>query len=265
MLKICSLLLIGSLIALSGFGQNGYLDFIQNDNDIQWAAGYDQVMAITPKIRKFGIKQFMLRKLEREGCIDQYVIENGEINKRLFCKADSGRALRTITTAINPYEYISDWYSYGTPPLNSSPFFINEKQCNCYQVLSANKFDVYQLKQVIYYKNAQLYIKNILVTPLCLQTINDTTQPSQLIWNAGFSTCFNNQDIPLTPSLKKQCVDLGSSEQLYNFSTAIANNMPAEIFTLKNPEFSHHLYEDILRKKLIKVWQNKLKHDTMKK
>jgi hypothetical protein len=254
MVKITGLMLVGSLIALTSFSQNGYLDFIQNDNGIQWAAGYDQVMVITPKIRKFGIKQYMLNKLERQGCIDQYIVENREINKRPFCRADSGLILRNIKTAFNPYEYMSNWYSNGIPLMNSSPFFINEKQCNCYQALSANKFDVYQLKQVVYYKNAQLYIKNILVTPLCLQTINDTTEPRELIWNAGFSTCFNNLGKALTPSLKKQCVDLGNAKALYNFNYNIPNEQTdIEIFTTPKPIYFHHLFEDIQNRKITAV------------
>jgi hypothetical protein len=251
-MKYCLVLVI-SLFSITSFCQNSYLDFIQSDNNIQWAAEYSQVFEITPKIRKYGIKQVLLKQMGKYGCIDSYYIESEEIVKKIFCKTDSLFGTSLFTSNANPYKS----YLNNLNIDSEIPFIANEKKCDCSSNYQDHKLDIYKLLQVTYYKNSKLYIKNILVTPLCLQKIIDSAKGREFVWETCFSSCFNTSDNSLIPQQKKRCIDLGSYEQAYDFNYDIKKqNADAKVFTLKNPVFFRHLYEDILGKKITVADEN---------
>lgn len=242
--------LLINLFSITSFCQSSYLDFIQSDNKIQWAAEYSQVFEITPKIRKYGIKQVLLKQLEKNGCFDNYYIENGEIIKKRFCKTDTTLITNSFISNVNPYKS----YLNNLNMDNESPFIANEQRCSCNSNQQDHKLDIYKLMQVAYYKNARLYIKNILVTPLCLQKIIDSTEGQKFMWQSCFSSCFNNADNSLLPERKKICIDLGSYEQGYDFNYDVTKQSAnAKVFTLKNPVLFRHLYEDILSNRITVV------------
>ena len=250
--------IIFSFIAVHCLAQeNGYADFIQNDNKIQWAAWYDQILEITPRIKKYGIRQILYRQMQQKE-IDKYVAEkNGDVNIQ-----SPGRNLQlpsdTLEKDFNPYKH----YLYNGYPGNESDFIINEKNCSCTGDASTNKFDIYKIRQVIYYKRSKLYVKNILVTPLCLKNgVGDYYNDSfKFVWQSSFASCYNLSEDSISAVKKKTCIDLGNSEQLYDFRFKITGeNNKVNPYLLKNPLFSYHLYEDIVNNRLTVVdYQNKV-------
>ncbi|HTB52711.1 MAG TPA: hypothetical protein VK718_08045 [Ferruginibacter sp.] len=244
------LLIILCSISVVTFAQTSYTDFIQRDNKIQWAAQYDQILEITPKVRKFGIREILIQQLQKDSCIENYRIENDKIILSKFCLGNKLTSTDSFASDINPYLKYTNNYNLG----NTTPFIMNEEKCACTSDLKGNKFDVYKLTQIPYYKNARLYIKNILVTPLCLKRMIDSIEPQQFIWSTAYSSCFNDSDISLTTAKKMRCIDLGNSEQVYNFKYDVMNDSSnMKVFTLKNPWFSFHLFDDMLSGKVTVV------------
>jgi hypothetical protein len=245
--------LLLAILSIPVFAQKeaAYKDFIQQDNKIQWAAEYDQLIEITPTIKHYGIKEVLFKQLQKNGCISNYRIDNDSVIKTKFCLADPSLLTTYFITNDNIYHsiYINQ---YSTN--SESSFIINEKKCSCIGKYQKNKFDVYRIKQIIYYKNAKLYIKNILVTPLCLKDVIDTNNFQQLLWQAAYSSCYNDSHKILTTAIKNKCIDLGNAEAMYNFNYDVtSDSLPATVFTKKNAVFSHHLYEDILNNKLTAI------------
>ena len=228
--------------------ENGYADFIQKDNKIQWAAWYDQILEITPRIKKYGIRQILYRQMQQKD-MDSYVAQkNGDVSIQHY-KKDQSILSDSFVSDLNLYKrYLDNGHS-----VNKSDFIANEKNCSCTGASTTNKIDVYKIRQLLYYKNSHLHIKNILVTPLCLKrVIGDYYSNSfEVAWQSSISLCYNDSADSLTTLQKKKFIDLGNSEQLYDFRFDITNeNGKVKPYTLDNPLFARHLYEDILNNKV---------------
>jgi hypothetical protein len=242
------------LVSISIFAQTSYQDFIQQDDSIQWAAEYNPLMAITPKVKKFRIREILFQQQIRNGFINNYRISNDSIIKFKFYKGDNSLAKNSIITLENIYQTQYEWGAYLD---DYNPFINDEKKCSCNNNTSSNRIDVYKLKQILYYQNSNLYIKNILVTPLCLKEI---TGWQQFIWQSSFSSCYNNSNNRLITKQKKGYVDLGNSVQVYNplyfgdssYDPRIVNTA-TNIFGFGNPALASNLFEDIFDNKITAV------------
>jgi hypothetical protein len=86
---------------------------------------------------------------------------------------------------------------------------------------------------------------------LCLENYQERIE--EYTWRKCLTISNDNQQFEL-PLNKTNCINLGDHEQLYNFyyniSDSINNILP---FTLLNPIFSHHLFEDVLSNKITVV------------
>ncbi len=230
------------IIPLNSFAQIPYTDFIQTDTAIQWAAEYDQILNITPKITRYGIRNILHSKLMMGECIDNYTTNGDGAFKSSFCLKDTGLKKSTFISDVNPYKA---YYYHFSKICNET-----EITYSYLQDLVENKFQIYRVKQILYYKNNKLFINNTLVTSLHLNEVNDSNELA-FSWIPTFTSCFN--DMPtevITTKRKKSFVDLGESFAKYRILNDITKESNIKIFTKLNPSFSHHLFEDILANKI---------------
>lgn len=241
----CFLLIISQNI----FAQIPYTDFIQTDTAIQWAAEYDQILNITPKIRRLGIRNILNRKMINGGCINNYSTNEDGAFKTSFCLKDTVAAKENISNGINPY-----YYFVKNDELKGKGFAWSEMPCSYELNIKRNKFHIYNVKQIITYSKATMSVQNILVSPLFLKMKNEPNMSNSFNWYSYYSSCFNNTKSKLSKSEKQKCIDLGNKDEKYDFHYALFDsNSKAKIFTSFDPILSKHIYEDILAKKITAV------------
>lgn len=231
------------LFCFTSFSQIAYTDFIQKDNSIQWAGEYDQLLNITPKIKKYRISNFLYNRLLQQGCIDNYTTNAG-LHKSKYCISDTAAAKDVLVSAINPYKYYYLDINGGAGP----EFIKSEINAKKTGLLADTRFDIFLLRQLFYYKNGQLLVNNVLATPLTLtnEIAEDGADP-KLVWQSACSSLFSDSGHVLSGKEKRNCIDLGTAEADYNFLYSFANDsLPLKVFTLNNPGFSHHLIQDLM-------------------
>ncbi|UAY53312.1 hypothetical protein [Ferruginibacter albus] len=110
-----------------------------------------------------------------------------------------------------------------------------------------NNFDIFKVKQIVYYKDAKLYITNILLTPMCLkQRIKSGNADSSLfsfysLFNAGF-----NQQPYTEPDDKM--LFIGRIEKTYTFSS-VNPSASNKMLTTRNPKLMPLIVRDYQDKK----------------
>jgi hypothetical protein len=231
------------------FAQLPYTDFVQADTAIQWAAEYDQILNITPKITRFGIRNLMHAKLMRGECIDNYTTNSEGAVKGSFCLKDTGFTKGYINGDLNPY-----YFKVKYDEMEGKAFAWSEMPGFYALNLKRNNFHIYKVKQIITYKNAALSVQNILVSPIFLKKMNEPDMSNFFSWHALYATSFNNKNAKLSKIEKQKCVDLGNLEEKYDLNYALFDtNTKAKIFTKFNPILSKHIFEDIVAKKITAV------------
>ncbi len=233
------------IITQNIFAQIPYTDFIQNDTAIQWAAEYDQILNITPKISRYGIRNFIHAKLLKGECIDNYTTNNDGTISTKFCLKDTVLG-NFINSSINPY---GDDYN-RTINHNELLAKSSEIKNNYQDYLLNNKFHIYKVKQILFYENGKLFVNNALVTPLYLKEEIDSSE-KRFAWFSVYTSCFNTNFSSSTQSQKSMFIDLGNAAEKYNLHHNLSDSNPkAKVFTKLNPVFSHHLFKDILSNKI---------------
>jgi hypothetical protein len=227
------------------FAQLPYTDFVQADTAIQWAAEYDQILNITPKIARFGIRNIMHAKLMKGDCIDNYTTNEDGAFKTSFCLRDTGLNNNIFWSNLNPYKV----YFYDNRNL-SSVCNSSEIAISYLENLNKNKYQIYKVKQILFYKNNKLFINNTLVTPIYLNQFLDSNE-LQFSWTPSFTGCLNtkNEEVLLREK-KLKCIDLGESYAMYKILDHGIEKSGLKIFTKLHPILSHHLFQDILDKKI---------------
>jgi hypothetical protein len=236
------------IIPLNTFAQIPYTDFIQTDTAIQWAAEYNQILNITPKVSRFGIRNILLTKLMRGECIDNYTTNADGAFKSSFCLKDTGLN-HLAYTSINPFR---DKYN---KTVNYNELFPKSSEIkNSYQDYVMNaKFHCYKIKQILVYKQGNLFVNNVLLTPLYFKDKIDSLE-NEFSWYDNYSTCFNEKFKPLTSSEKTKCIDLGDAAENYDLNYILnTSKNEMKIFTTLNPIFSRHVFEDIFANKITAV------------
>ena len=238
------------LITTSATAQKQYGDFIQKDDSIQWAAEYTQILNLTPKLAKYCIREQAFKKANEKSCIENYKIVNENFVKSEFCLADTASKTITINSNINPYkilyhlqgEYLENFYKK-----ESTNSFLN----NAFK----SKFQIDEVNQILYYKNANLYISNVLVSPLYLEKVTDTNSTTLFNWKKYYSICNNIEPAKkITKEEKAKLIDLGKSWEHYFLKNDLTeNSYDFKVFTKINAGFSHHLFEDIFKNKITAV------------
>jgi hypothetical protein len=243
------LFVMALFLAKSNFAQIPYTDFIQSDTAIQWAAEYDQILNITPKIARFGIRNIIHAKLMRGECINNYKISYGNVEKTKFCLNDTISRQNSFTSSINPFSKTS--YALveeiSAKKLKTQIFKTFEEKNN------KGVSQIFKLKQILSYKDAKLAITNILVTPLFLKNYFDSNG-LKLTWETNYNTCFNDSLKILTAINKTNLIDLSTNYQIYNlFYDSSKDALGSKIITNNKPILSQQLLNDIKANKITAV------------
>jgi hypothetical protein len=234
------------------FAQIPYTDFVQADTAIQWAAEYDQILNITPKIARFGIRNIMHAKLMRGECIDNYEIVDNKIEKTKYCLSDTIRSRNDFTSSINPFFKIS--YDFNENIISKK---MKLEIDNAFEDIDRKTgSQILKLKQIIAYKSSNLYITNILVTPLILKKYSDSGS-LKFTWQTNYTTCFNDSLNILTSIKKTSLIDLGTNYQIYNlYDNGNSDSLESKVITKGKPILSQQLFKDIMAKKITAIDNN---------
>jgi hypothetical protein len=236
--------------AKNTFAQIPYTDFIQNDTAIQWAAEYDQILNITPKINKNGIRNILYGKLIRGECIDNYEALGNKIIKSKYCLADTLKDENIFSSTINPFSKQSFVLGQEKMPRKfKKEIFQNFQDKN-----TKPSSQVYKIKQILFYKNGKLSITNVLVTALFLKEYSTVSSTPKLSWENYYSTCYNDSLQSLSAEQKSTFIDLGTNYQIYNlFEYGNTDSLESKVITKGKPVLSQQLFKDILAKKITAV------------
>ncbi|MFN0082961.1 MAG: hypothetical protein ACKVOM_10635 [Ferruginibacter sp.] len=248
MLKYFLLIII---FPVKAFGQKTYADFIQQDAGIQWAAEYNQILNLSPKLATYSVRELAFRKATENGCIESFNLVNEQFQKQIFCLSDTVGKKDIFTSFINPYRYFIREHSYA-----SNIFFKQQSGISFKENAFKSKFQIDEVKQLFYYKNSALFVTNSLVSPLYLESVNDSFSNNPIFsWKKYYSVCTNADTAKkLTITEKQKLVDLGNVSEFYNFKYDPVNeNINLKVFTKSNPGISHQLFEDILKGKITAV------------
>ena len=248
-MKYLPVLLLLNFSSNDCFSQISYDDFVHSDNKIQWAADYTQLFEITSPIRRFGMKQILCERLEKKGCIEYYSVKDNKLYKNNFCKGDTW-PLTQFGTYTNPRVSFA---SEGEEK-DQITFKAAGKTCYCNNQKKENRFDIYLIRQVIFYRSGKLQVKNIMASPTYLKRNIDSAAGKYFIWESPDLSLLDNSKEFTTARDKTKMVDYGNSEQVYDLKYTTGNvHSTASILTLKNPMLIKHLLDDLFAQKITAV------------
>lgn len=236
-----TLLLCNFFLTLSAQKRLEYGDFIQWDNKIRWAMEIDNYLDLTPKIPKYSITSWYLKKLRTQG-IAAYQLNNDKysVTENKLSHNDWNKNL-SIDTINFRNLFRGQEMRISEESVNAA-----KGNCLCDSCYVSTLFDIIKVKQLIYYKNAKFYISNVMLTPMCLKdSLEYDNEFSR--WYGLFNVAFNyKQDI--TPAANM--VYIGNVEKTYDFSIPNVNSPQKRLLTTRNPRIMSMMYED-LKKGLI--------------
>jgi hypothetical protein len=140
----CIIIFLAIIYSQNTFAQIPYTDFIQADTAIQWAAEYDQILNITPKVARFGIRNIMHAKLMRGECIDNYTTNSEGAVKGSFCLKDTGVTKENLNSNLNPY-----YFRVKYDEMEGKAFAWSEMPAFYALNLKRNNFHIYKVKQIV--------------------------------------------------------------------------------------------------------------------
>jgi len=120
--------------------------------------------------------------------------------------------------------------------------------CICDSCSRSELFEIFRVKQIICYANAELSINNILISPLCLKSNNYTGNFNPApIWDILFNVAFNSGD--KVNSKQEDLVYLGEEEYYYDLNeTAFFENKNK--LTPRAPTLIRLILDDCKKRKL---------------
>jgi len=220
-----------------------YGDFIQLNRDIHWAAETDAFLNLMPKTAKYSIKNLYLRKLKDSGIIvykinsDKYSVTSEKLTINSFEEKKFDTVLNA-NLSNESYPVILD-----TDSVNS-----RHAVCLCDSCARGELFEIFKVKQIVCYGNSQLFIKNILISPLCLKRNRYVGNMNDLpVWDVLFNTAFSNGN-EIT-SKKEHLLYLGEEDYYYDLNEfSLLENR--NLLTLRSPSLIQLILSDCKKGKL---------------
>jgi hypothetical protein len=239
-------LLISLCYSSFSFAQNKieYANFIQTDTAVKWAAIYTSYVNLTPVNPNFNIRNFYINKLK------QLPVKAYLQDSLLFTVTPveiSYSDLKKNWTKENYSSTKMNWkYDFDDNHDASEPIFRAEFNA-CDSCLSINKLTLLKVKQLLYYKNNQLRIQNILFSPI-LYTKETLWHKEDATFYSNIAFGFNNAAIDETaiPSTAKYIGRAGNDLRI--LPTESDNDH--KILTLNNWSLGYQLYQDIKKKRI---------------
>ncbi|HMC99848.1 MAG TPA: hypothetical protein VKH37_06840, partial [Ferruginibacter sp.] len=137
-----------------------------------------------------------------------------------------------------------NWYFHFDNTPNAYTALFNNEANTCDSCMLKNKISLFKVKQLLFYKDHQLQIRNVLITPVIYNKVSsEGKDKAEYFESASFA--FNNPDndngkIPATAKyIGRSCNTLKLSPTT---STNVAEN---NILTLNNWSLSNILYNDV--------------------
>jgi hypothetical protein len=219
-----------------------YGDFIQWDNKIEWAMETNNYLDLTPKMPKYNISDWYLKKLSKGG-INVYGQDSegfAVTQSKLYRKGwNSDLSVDTINYILLFRERQN---------LSRDEVYASKANCICDSCSHAGLFDIIKTKQIVYYKNGKFSISNVLLTPMCLKD-SIANERELLTWYNLFNVAFNNKANPIPA---KDMIHIGEITAWYDFSPPSLNSS-SRLLTTKNSRIMTLINRDF-QKGLITVY-----------
>ncbi len=166
-----------------------YANFIQTDTAIKWAALYDSYVNLTPQTPNFNIRNFYINRLKAHTA----AIYHHDSLLLAVSSADANFTDFTNTITKTGYNPAKVNFRFGfdknKQEASESVFYMEENKCgNCPTV---NTLSFFKVKQLLWYRNHRLFIKNILLMPL-IYTKEKYNSPAETVFYETADFAFNN-------------------------------------------------------------------------
>jgi hypothetical protein len=212
-----------------------YGDFIQFDNKIQWAMESDNYFDLIPKIPKYSITDWYLKKLRNTGIVsyqknaDGFSLTRSKLTRKGW---NTGLSLDTVSAKET---FDERFYQAGFDPTTAM------SNCLCDSCYKPGLFDIAKVKQIVYYKSGKFYIINILLTSMCLKEKINSEDNGSFSWYNLFNVAFNNN-----PSVapNKNMIYIGTIEKSYNFSPDANLSDSRKLLTAKSQGIMTYVNKD---------------------
>lgn len=237
-----------------------YANFVQTDTAVKWAAIYTSYINLTPVNPNFNIRNFYINKLkEQPGTAYREDNSGFTVSPVKVTYADYKAGLKAKT--YDPLRM--NWkFDYDDNGHNGFDNLFAEEVNACDTCANINKLSFLKVKQLLYYKDHRLNIKNILLSPLVYKKDTRTFKEGTVFYEtAGFAFNESNtaeNDIPPTAKLigraANELVLLPASQDNEN-----------NILTMDNWSLGIILYKDV-KKNILKAYNtdNSIYPDTKK-
>ncbi len=234
-----------SILTTLSFSQNKieYANFIQGDTAIKWAAIYNSYVNLTPANPNFNLSNYFFNKLQNSPVkafketkenlsVIPYEITYKDLVSNLLFEKDSLQKANWI-------------YDFQLDDATEASFRLNSTECG---TCLNNLLSFFKVKQLIYYKNNQLLIKNILINPLVYKKNSEETKEDAL-YAETMNICFdssenNNTNIPITAKfINRTC-------NLLKLVPRLDNNFSESRVLTHNWSLGSILYRDLKANKI---------------
>ena len=236
------------------FAQNRieYANFIQSDTTVKWAAVYTSYVNLTPVNPNFSIRNFYVNKLKQQGATAYTEGENA------FAVTSSKIDYSKYVEGMKKVDYVPskmNWWFRFDDKKNAIETIFTEESNDCDTCMVKNMVSFFKVKQLLYYKNNQFSIQNILLSPVIYQKEKHTFKENATYFETS-NFAFNeikSADVAIPATAKligRSCNNL----VLLPSPDATAEN---KILTLSDWNLSHIFYHDIKQKKIQAYSTNK--------
>ena len=230
-----------------------YANFIQTDTSVKWAAIYTSYVNLTPVSPNFNIRNFYINKLKQSGATvyieDQasFAVTSEKINYAQY------------KTTIKPVDYNAakmNWRFDYDEKHDASETIFKQESNTCDTCILSNKFSFFKIKQLLYYKDNQFKIQNILISPVIYKK-QELASKEETVYFETADFAFNeiktaNTTIPVAAKFIGR-----SCNHLVLLPSAQPRSSENNILTLNNWSLSALLYKDIKRR-ILKAYDTRL-------
>jgi hypothetical protein len=245
MKKFLSILLLYTSSSLAQ-SRMEYANFIQTDTAVKWAAIYSSYADLSTVNPNFNIRNFYINKLKQQGATAymEDSISFAVTPVRIYY-AQYKEAIKPIT-----YDAVKmNWYFDYDDNHNASEKIMNRESNTC---ALNNKLSFFKVKQLLYYRNNQFKIQNILISPVIYKKqAGAFKEEAEYFESSNFA--FNETKDANAPIPSAAKFIGRSCNNLVLFLPDAANESGNNILTLNNWNLARLLYRDI-KNKILKAY-----------
>jgi len=232
-----------SILTSLSFTQNKieYANFIQSDTSIKWAAICNYYINLTPVNPNFNLSNYFFENLKK-GIIETYKENTNNFSVIPSTTTYNSLKENLVFEKYNPQK--ANWVFYYDERHDATEEIFNADSNECDSCLN-KRISLFKLKQLLYYKDHQLKIKNILINPIVYKKKIDEHKEDAMYaetMNILFdSSATENNVIPKSAIfINRTC------NRITLLPTGIVEN---KILTINNWSLTRILYNELRQKK----------------